>query len=69
MISAEQTDHSCFSEENFIYDSVTKLNANLDLSMPKLTYQFITIIAITLLCFPVLAKDVEDPAKKLVQEL
>ena len=37
--------------------------------MPKLTYQFITIIAITLLCFPVLAEDAEDPAKKLVQEL
>lgn len=37
--------------------------------MPKLPYRFMIIIAITLLCFPVLAKDADDPAKKLVQEL
>lgn len=37
--------------------------------MPKLQYQFITIIAITLLCAPLLAGDAADPAKRLVQEL
>lgn len=39
------------------------------ISMLTLRYQFITTITISLLCFPLFAKDAADPATRLVQEL